>query len=86
MMARMSFWEAPEDLDPTVIKDSFLYCCVTKENPQPIQSSVREIKKWLKLYGGRGYTEHYERDGTMFEVTPILLEGNNSTHKYNHHL
>lgn len=85
-MPRSSFWEPPEDLDPTVIEDSFLYGCVTKKPSQPVQSGVKEIKKWLKLYGGRGYTEHYERDGTMFEVTSILLEGDNSTHKYNHHL
>lgn len=32
------------------------------------------------------WTEHYERDGTLFEVTEIHLTGNNSRFKYNHHL
>jgi signal transduction histidine kinase len=48
--------------------------------------SITEAKKLLKQRGGRAWTEHYERDGTMFEVTPIRLKGNNSRFSYNHHL
>jgi hypothetical protein len=40
----------------------------------------------IKNNGGRGYTEHYERDGTLFEVSHIELKGNNSSFKYNRHL
>ena len=38
--------------------------------------SVSEVKKLIKKYGGAGYTMHCERDGTLFETTPI----------YNRHL
>ena len=31
-------------------------------------------------------TEHIERDGGVFEVTDITLNGNNSRFKYNRHL
>ena len=48
--------------------------------------SVSEVKKLIKKYGGVGYTMHCERDGTLFETTPITLKGNNSKFKYNRHL
>lgn len=48
--------------------------------------NVSTIKKYMKKYGGWGFTEHYERDGTCFEVTEIKLEGNNTQFKYNCHL
>lgn len=48
--------------------------------------SITEIKKLIKKQGGYGYTEHYERDGTLFDVTEIELKGNNSNFKYNKHL
>ena len=47
---------------------------------------VSEVKKLIKKYGGGGYTMHCERDGTLFETTPITLKGNNSKFKYNRHL
>lgn len=34
----------------------------------------------------RLWRDYYERDGTLFEVTEIRLDGNNSRFKYNHHL
>lgn len=43
-------------------------------------------KKMIRQYGGIGWTEHCERDGSPFEVTPITLTGNNSRFTYNHHL
>ena len=49
-------------------------------------TSITRIKQLIKQYGGCGYTEHYERDGGLFEVTPINLKGNNSRFKYNRHL
>ena len=48
--------------------------------------SVTYIKQLMKQYGGCGFTMHYERDGSLFEVTDIKLKGNNSKFKYNHHL
>lgn len=48
--------------------------------------TVTSAKKLLRRYGGSAYTEHYERDGGLFEVTEIHLTGNNSRFKYNHHL
>lgn len=48
--------------------------------------TVTSVKKLMKKYGGSGYTEHMERDGSLFDVTEILLQGNNSEFRYNHHL
>lgn len=48
--------------------------------------SISVAKWYLNKYGGSAWTEHYERDGSLFEVTPINLTGNNSKFKYNHHL
>jgi len=50
------------------------------------QCTITYAKKMLKKYGGRAWTEHYDRDGGLFEVTPIELTGNNSRFKYNRHL
>lgn len=50
------------------------------------QCSISTAKAMMKKYGGCGWTEHYERDGGLFEVTPIKLTGNNSRFKYNRHL
>lgn len=44
------------------------------------------VKALMKKYGGSGWTEHCERDGSIFEVTEIKLNQNNSRFKYNHHL
>jgi len=48
--------------------------------------SVTTAKKLLKQYGGRAWTEHCDRSGGCFEVTPITIKGNNSRFTYNHHL
>lgn len=48
--------------------------------------SVTTAKKLLREFGGSAWTEHCERDGGCFEVTPITLKGNNSRFKYNRHL
>ena len=48
--------------------------------------SVTMAKKLLKQFGGTAWTEHCDRSGGCFEVTPIRLSGNNSCFKYNHHL
>ena len=48
--------------------------------------TVSAAKKLIRQYGGTAWTEHIDRYGSCFEVTPIVLEGNNSRFKYNHHL
>lgn len=48
--------------------------------------SVTEAKRLLREFGGTAWTEHCERDGSVFEVTSITLKGNNSRFQYNHHL
>lgn len=49
-------------------------------------TTVTNAKKLLKKFGGTAWTEHCERDGGVFEVTDIKLQGNNSSFKYNRHL
>lgn len=48
--------------------------------------TITAAKKLLKKYGGFGTTCHCDRYGSPFETTPITLDGNNSTFKYNVHL
>ena len=48
--------------------------------------SITTAKKLMKQYGGYGWTAHIDRDGCVFETTPIQLKGNNSRFKYNRHL
>lgn len=48
--------------------------------------SVTAAKKLLKKFGGAAWTQHCERDGGCFEVTPITLKGNHSRFKYSRHL
>lgn len=48
--------------------------------------TVTAVKRLMKQYGGVGWTEHIDRDGCVFETTPITLNGNNSKFKYNQHL
>lgn len=48
--------------------------------------TVTAAKKLLRKYGGSAWTEHIDRGGGCFEVTPIQLTGNNSRFKYNVHL
>jgi hypothetical protein len=52
----------------------------------PVVCSIKRAKELLKQFGGFAWTEHIDRDGGCFQTTDIQLVGNNSTHKYNHHL
>lgn len=56
------------------------------DDPHLHTGRISWIKKMIRKYGGSGFTEHYERDGGLFDVTPIELKGNNSRFRYNHHL
>ena len=48
--------------------------------------SISGAKKLLKEQGGTAWTEHYDRNGAMFDLTVIELKKNNSKFKYNRHL
>lgn len=58
----------------------FTYWRENKDS-EPILCSVSEAKKRLKAKGGSAWTEHYDRDGSYQECTPIVL-GNNSNTTY----
>ena len=53
---------------------------------EPICTSISNAKKLLKQQGGTAWTEHIDRDGTVFETSEIRLNANNSRIKYNQHL
>ena len=79
---RLNYYEFPEETAPEVLKDNG---CEPDERVLG-GVSVTTAKKLLRQYGGTAWTEHCERDGECFEVTPITLAGNNSKFKYNHYL
>lgn len=43
--------------------------------------SLSEVKKLMKKNGGKGYTQHFDRDGSFQECMPIVL-GNNADTTY----
>ena len=51
-----------------------------------VSGTISYVKSMIKKYGGTGWTEHIDRDGSCFEVSEIKLSGNNSYFKYNKHL
>lgn len=51
-----------------------------------IPCSIKTAKNCLKEKGGVAWTEHYDRDGSLFETSNIKIKGNNSKFKYNIHL
>jgi hypothetical protein len=56
---------------------------------EPECMPIRDAKKLLKEKGGHAWTEHYERDGTLFETSPIILGSNRGEAyavTYNRHL
>ncbi len=69
--------EVPEDISDESLERNF---------SRDVDTTVTMAKKMMKLFGGSAYTEHIDRDGGVFEVTPVTLTGNNSRHKYNRHL
>lgn len=48
--------------------------------------NVTAAKKLIREQGGKACIEHYDRDGSVFEVTPVEVTGKNSGFKYNRHL
>jgi hypothetical protein len=69
--------EVPADVSDETLERNFKY---------EVDTTITMAKKLMKAYGGRAYTRHIDRDGGCFEVTPIVLKGNNSKHRYNVHL
>ncbi len=51
-----------------------------------INCTISCAKKLIKKYGGHAWTEHIDRNGGCFEVTPVVLGANNSEFHYNRHL
>lgn len=79
---RLNYYEFPTETEPEVLKENG---CEPDDRVLG-GVSVTTAKKLLRQYGGSAWTEHIDRDGGCFEVTPITLTGNNSRFKYNHHL
>ena len=48
--------------------------------------TVTAAKRLLREFGGEAWTEHCDRSGGCFEVSPIQMDKNNSRFKYNRHL
>lgn len=57
-----------------------------QELDKVVTCSVTLAKALLKKFGGKAWTNHYDRDGGLFEVTNIELKKNNSHFKYSYHL
>ena len=52
------------------------------DNSESEVVSIREAKTLMKKQGGIAWTEHYDRDGGLLEVSDIK-QGNNSKIAYN---
>ncbi|WP_041668463.1 hypothetical protein [Acetobacterium woodii] len=60
--------------------------CILEAGDIVYGTTISNVKKLLKTFGGSGWTDHCDRSGGVFEVTEIFLKGNNSSHHYNRHL
>ena len=69
--------EPPEDMDEEKLARAF---------PRTQECSVSLAKKLLRKYGGEAFTQHFDRNGGLFETSPICLKGNNTKFHYNQHL
>lgn len=78
---RLNYYRFPEGISEDILRE---HCGADEDTIGGI--SVTNAKKYLKQFGGSAWTEHIDRDGSLFEVTPIEIGGNNSRFKYNHHL
>lgn len=58
----------------------FIYYRATPQSESEL-CNVSYAKKMLKKQGGAAWTEHYDRDGSFQESTPITL-GNNANTTY----
>ena len=64
--------------------------CYKKDEESDVEVvRLSTAKRLIKEYGGVAWTEHYDRNGGLFEVTPIKLENNRGVAynvRYNRHL
>ncbi len=69
--------EVPEDIEDEVLDRNF---------PIKVDITITMAKRMIKRYGGHAFTQHFDRNGGLFETTEVIIKGNNSIHKYNRHL
>lgn len=78
---RLTYYHFP---DNTPLETLVEHDCTPDDNV--ISCSVSFAKQMIRKHGGIAWTEHIDRDGSVFEVTEVKLTGNNSQFKYNYHL
>lgn len=82
----LAYKQIVEGKDITEISSDIPDDVLSRNFPQEIDCSISIAKKLLKKFGGNAYTQHFDRDGGLFETTSVELKGNNSRFKYNRHL
>ena len=58
-----------------------IHCYTDTQGRTESGLSLTEVKRRMKKVGGSGYTQHFDRDGSFQESTPIIL-GNNARTTY----
>lgn len=58
-----------------------IHCYTSPSGQTESGLSLTEVKKRIRTQGGNGYTQHFDRDGSFQECTPIVL-GNNARTTY----
>lgn len=58
-----------------------IHCYTDPQGKTVSGLTLTEVKKRIRKEGGSGYTEHFDRDGSFQETTPITL-GNNARTTY----
>jgi len=58
-----------------------IHCYTDPQGQTESGLSLTEVKKRIRKHGGSGYTQHFDRDGSFQETTPIVL-GNNARTTY----
>lgn len=58
-----------------------IHCYTGSDGQTESGLSLTEVKKRMKRFGGCGCTQHFDRDGSFQESTPIVL-GNNARTTY----
>lgn len=58
-----------------------IHCYTDTQGQTHSGLTLTEVKKRIRKQGGSGYTQHFDRDGSFQETTPITL-GNNARTTY----
>ena len=82
---RLNYYKFPEDFNS---EDRFAEGCgIALKIDDTLEGiSITHAKELIKKYSGYAWTEHIDRNCSVFEISEITLSGNNSKFKYNHHL